>query len=104
MLVARAMGIPIEPLESPHYGAAMMVADLSGAPIETYQAHAFAPSRTALEKAGCEITHINAADGTVEGFVCADYDITAMMFTMTSEPVPEVLREYVAGIKNEVVL
>jgi carbamoyl-phosphate synthase small subunit len=104
LLVARSMGIPIEPLESPHYSAAMIVNDLSGAEIETYQAHAFAPSRAGLEQAGCEITHVSADDGTVEGFVCPDYDITAMMFTMTSEPVAGVLREYVAGIKNEVVL
>ena len=103
LLVTRSLGIPIEPLESPHYGAAITVSDTSGASIETYQAHAFAPSRAGLEKAGCDITHINAADSTVEGFVWPDYDITAMMFTMTSEPVPEVLMEYVEGLQKKTI-
>ncbi len=104
LLVCRALGIAVEPLSIPHYGSAAMVNESSGGEIETYQAHAYAPSRLSLEKAGCEITHVNANDDTVEGFSCPDYDVTAMIFTMTSESVPRVLREYMAGLQKQAVV
>jgi carbamoyl-phosphate synthase small subunit len=102
LLVARAMGVALEQMANQHYGAAMIVNDLDGHNFETYQAHARALSQAALEKAACRVTHLNAADGTVEGFVCPDYDITAALFTMTSEPVPRVLQEYMAGLQKQI--
>jgi len=101
LMTARALGMAVEALEHPHYGAAIMANDLSNGIIETYQAHAYAPSPAALQKAGCRITHVNAADGSVEGFACGDYDIVATMFTMTSETLPRTLSQFMAGLKKE---
>jgi carbamoyl-phosphate synthase small subunit len=102
ILAAHALGLAIEKLHRPHYGAEIAVESTAGEVVTTYQAHTHAVTSAALEKAACRITHVNAADRTVEGFTCPDYDLTAVMFTMTSEGAPALALEFLTGMKREI--
>jgi len=102
LLLARGMGIEIEELERAHFGSRLPVRGHTGELINTYQAHSFAPPRKGLEMSGCEVTHVNSTDESVEAFICPDYDITAAMFSMTDEKTPMVLQNFISALKREV--
>jgi carbamoyl-phosphate synthase small subunit len=104
ILASRAMGIEIDPLRHAHFGAMLPVADQNGQELHTYQSHSQSMNRDSALKAGCQITFINSSDGSIEGFVQPDYNLTAAMFPMTAEPIPKAFCDFVSNLKSEVII
>jgi len=100
LVVARAIGTPIELLENPHFGSALDVRRPNGSLISTYQAHSLAPGRGSLVKAGAEICSVNHDDGSPEEFVFREYDAMGMMYSLSAEPIPSFLTSFVSGFLN----
>ncbi len=100
VLLGMTMGIKLRTLETPHYGAAIPVEDHAGKVVPSYQAHSLALDRRSLVKSGAVITHINVKDGTIEGFANHDLAAQGTMFSMTSEPTPSFLQEFVASLSG----
>lgn len=98
LIMARALGIALTRLESPHYGAAIPVEDHAGRVISTYQSHALTVDRASLLKAGGEISYLNLNDGSIEGFVIRDYAIMAALFAITPENSPRFISEFIASL------
>jgi len=93
--LAQALGIDIVKLESPHHGSAIPVEDIrSGRVSATYQAHSLSPDIDSTEKSGCEITHLNVCDDTIEGFANREYRAVGSLYTGVYRENPHFLTEF----------
>lgn len=69
VVVGMAIGASVAKLEPGHWGKGIKVTDLrSGACIDTIQAHDLCLEGESLKRVGAAVTHVNADDGSVEGF------------------------------------
>ncbi len=99
VLLASAMGIETENLESPHFGTSIPVEDTSdGKILATYQAHSITISSKSATASRTKITHRNLIDNTVEGFKNDEYRISGSLFLPTIDDTPAYLGEYLRSI------
>ena len=100
MILARALGIAPIPLERAHFGSDMKVEDFRGQIFATYQAHSMSLKRSSLTKAGALITHLNVRDGSIEGFGHSEFSASGTLFSMTGEPIPSHLHNFISGLNK----
>jgi carbamoyl-phosphate synthase small subunit len=98
LILAKSLGIVPVQLERNHFGAAIAVEDYRGQVVATYQAHSMTFNRTSLAKAGAQITHLNVADGSIEGFWHEELSAAGTLFSMTAEETPAHLQSFVKNI------
>lgn len=88
-LLALALGATTYKLKFGHRGANQPVQNLATRKVEiTSQNHGFAVEVESLKAAGCELTHINLNDQTVEGFRHATLPIFAVQYHPEASPGP----------------
>jgi carbamoyl-phosphate synthase small subunit len=93
--LAQALGMEITNLESPHYGSAIPVENLQTGRISaTYQSHSLSVDSVSAEASGCEVTHINVCDDSVEGYSNDDYELLGSFYTDTFEESPFYLDKF----------
>ncbi len=102
--LAMTIGAEIENLSSPHHGSAIAVERLrDGLVSATYQTHSTAPRAKSLEGAGCEISHINVCDGSVEGFINDDYRAIGSLYTDVFKEKPGFLTDFGGLIARSII-
>ena len=88
-VIARALGGNTYKLKFGHHGANQPVVDRrSGRVFTTSQNHNYAVGDDIAQRAGVEITYVNANDGTLEGFVDYDRFIECVQFHPEAAPGP----------------
>jgi carbamoyl-phosphate synthase small subunit len=88
-LIARAIGAETYKLKFGHHGANQPVIDHRGNRVFiTNQNHNFAVNDDIADHAGVTITYTNAADGTLEGFICDQRRIECVQFHPEASPGP----------------
>ncbi len=88
-LLALAMGADTEKLKYGHRGANHPVKDLGKDRVYiTSQNHGYTVIERSLPR-GCEVSHRNWNDGTVEGIAYSDYDMFTVQFHPEASPGPE---------------
>ena len=93
--LAMALGVETESLLSPHHGTAVAVENINDGTISaTYQTHAIAPRTRSLEKSGCEITHVNVCDNSVEAFFSDEYRVVGSLYTDVYKEKPHFLTDF----------
>ncbi|MHB1157961.1 MAG: glutamine-hydrolyzing carbamoyl-phosphate synthase small subunit [Phycisphaerales bacterium] len=88
-LLALALGAKTYKLKFGHRGANQPVQNLATGKVEiTSQNHGFAVEVESLKAVGCEVTHINLNDNTVEGFRHTTLPVFAVQYHPEASPGP----------------
>jgi carbamoyl-phosphate synthase small subunit len=110
-LLCLAAGGTTYKLKFGHHGANHPVLNIKSGKIEiTSQNHGFAADGESLEKAAnknfgkLDISHVHLSDGTIEGFVLPDVNVTAIQYHPEASPGPHdadyLFKEFFACLKN----
>ena len=91
ILLGLSMGAALELLDKPHFGSDIIIesvkkhGELHIARFKTHQTHLVNLKRKSLEHAGFEVTLINTADMTVEGYENDEFLIQSYAFSLGDE-------------------
>ena len=87
-VIAAALGAEFDKLHFGHRGASQPVRFSDGTVAVTFQSHGYAIREGTLPE-GCDVTCVNANDGTIEGFENADLGITCVQFQPEHDAIPD---------------
>ncbi len=102
--LAQALGAKTYRLQNPHYGSAVAIEDIgTGAVSASYQSHSVCPDSDSIEKSGCEITHINVCDDSVEAYFSDEYRAIGSLYTDIYREKPHFIKTFQKLIGNSMV-